>query len=100
MVTKEAAYFETFGLSLWKVSSTLPVGRRAAQRLASPALNGSLLLCLLKQALSYEGFFLLRVFVQLLALSFELKNWTVRSNKTKEEVPFCITNMSHSSRTG
>jgi hypothetical protein len=36
----------------------LPVGRIAAQRLASPALNGSLLLASLKQALSDEGFFL------------------------------------------
>ena len=59
LATKEAAYFETFGLSLWKVSSLLPVGRGSAQRLASPALNGSLHSCLLKQALG-RGLFSLR----------------------------------------
>jgi hypothetical protein len=68
IATKEAAYFETFGLSLWKAFPTLPVGRCMAQRLASPALNGSLLLCLLKQALRYEGFFLERRY-QLSAVS-------------------------------
>jgi hypothetical protein len=36
---KEAAKFKTYGLSLENTSSLLPVGRYAAQRLASPVLT-------------------------------------------------------------
>jgi hypothetical protein len=50
--------FKTYGLSKKKASSLLPGSRCAAQRLAPPALNGSLPYCLLKQALIFEGFFL------------------------------------------
>jgi len=55
--TKEATYFETYGLSHWKLPSLLP-GRSVVWRLASPAVNGSLPLASLKRALSDEGFFL------------------------------------------
>jgi hypothetical protein len=58
MATKEATYFETYGLAHWKVSSLLPY-RSPVRPLASPPVNGSLPFASLKQALSHEGFFLI-----------------------------------------